>query len=165
MHGIVKFFAAIDILISVAVLAFGVMMTSAARAEFKLDMPPAELRKITKVFVISDLATGETGIVNYPQFCLQDGGLRIYGLGRLAAKRNDYATNWIATRQPGGSISMKVEPGLKDSTDVLRGSLLDTLVALRSCEFARIDPGELLPIAEINGRTSVSEIVTTGVGP
>lgn len=141
----------------VRTIVFTVALLSAgpAVAEFKIDVTPEQVRRATNAYQLIDLAVGERGVISYPGFCYRDDVLHLHGEARLLSERSDYGVNWIATRQPGGYVSLEVVMGSK-SQDTPNSMILTVLAGLRDCGFVSVDPAKLIPVGDINGLTSSS---------
>lgn len=142
-----------------AVTALLMLTALPASAAFQIDMPPEEVRKENQVSLLFDLAVGEKGIISFPSFCADDDTLFAMSTTKLFTERSDYGVSWIATRHPGGDISFQVEKGSKNK-DSLRSSIVFVFETLRGGDHPMLVSLPRARVAEINGMTTVSAVMS-----
>jgi hypothetical protein len=128
----------------------------AAAEDFALDMTDAEIRKALDLFVVQDLAVGESGYLSLGLFCSHNGNLYLSGDEMLANKRPT-ASGTSVRREPDSRLSVVVQEddglSLSSVSTIIRGA------ARRDCAKMPIQPEVLFRISTINGKSKASDLI------
>lgn len=117
------------------------------------------MRELRKTPAIVDLAVGEVGITAFARFCIHQGGAYLYSRHGLVEAAGDYGVYYRVRREPGGAVSLTSVVGSKSSqtaADALASSFTDPI----PCESTNYPLDDFIPVATIDGKSRISEIVT-----
>lgn len=145
-----------------AILMWAALMLSsqiAMSADFQLNVSAADIRKAENKYVLSDLGVGEKGILDLARLCADGDILKVNGLTSLSSTRNDWGIIWIATRLPGGSVSIELSPA-PETKQTVRDELVQQLSRLVDCRLYPIESADMLAVDSINGMSSSAEILS-----
>lgn len=141
---------------AIAVLA---LFSIPAAAQFQVDVPPEEMRRLMKSPAIGDLAVGEVGLTAYPRFCTSDDGVRIYSRHGLLEESSDYGITYRVRREPGGMVSLTSVVGAKSSSkpdDAIAKSFTDPV----PCASMWFPLSDSIQVKSIDGKTRLRDFVT-----
>lgn len=89
-------------------LAFTFLAIANSSNAFEVNLDDRGIADFTSKVVLSDLLVGDSMRIDGNNTCVQDGDLQVYGLSRPEEK-SDYSVTFVATRKPGGQLSLKTE--------------------------------------------------------
>ncbi|ODT72203.1 MAG: hypothetical protein ABS75_05265 [Pelagibacterium sp. SCN 63-23] len=144
--------------IILAAAAFTIL-TLPSLVQFQADLSPDEMRDLRKTPAVVDLAVGEVGLIPYIRFCIHQGGVYTYGRQGLVESAGEYGVYYRVRREPDGAVSVTSVVGAKSSqtaADALALSFTDP----SSCEITNYPLDDFIPVATIDGKSRISEIVT-----
>lgn len=132
--------------------------TSAAYADFQLEMSGEEIREALGRRAIEDLDNSETAGVQSINTCSKDSGLFLHTMTGLAENVPGQVPRYIVTRQPDRRISVQIVAADGDS-EAVRQMLIAVVAGghLRNCDIAGMSDDQLFRITAINGVTSDRE--------
>lgn len=137
----------------------GLLLASAAQAQFVIDQTPKQLREAQGRLAIEDLAIEETGLTVGGDFCSENDELFVRRAGLLSNEKLTYGVNFRITRKQGDAVTIEAVAGEK--LESLRDSLLTTFrtASQLKCDVFNIDPGNRFKVRSVNGSESVSDLL------
>lgn len=142
-------------------LAFGLLVSTAAHADFKMDLSGAEVRAKTRSPAIIDLMVGEKGLILAPSLCTEKDKLYLNAMWPLSEKRSDHFSTWTLTRRPGGKIALDVELGSLQKDATVRGEVARYLggALTRPCLFSVYPLDDYIEVDSINSKNLLSDFI------
>lgn len=119
---------------------------------FEVNATRQEVNRALDKLTVGDLATGEVGIVQWPNWCVLNGVLFALADDRLDEKPGEYGLNYRVRREPGNMLSVEVSIGKSSSTTDWRDEVAQKAAAAYDCSLAQqFGRQSVIAIDTING--------------
>jgi hypothetical protein len=131
-------------------------------AQFRLDLPPDQVRKANGDLVVADLAVGEVAIVVSPLLCSDGDRLHIAARTLLSTTPLEYGVNWRVRREPGDTVSVALQLGVRAGDTTTRSHLVSALHNAPDCALVRQlgRDATLFGISSVDGAATLSEFLS-----
>lgn len=142
----------LDIGLHIGCLLSVAMQCSDTLAQFKVDMTPAEARRLNLTPAIIDMASGESGYVLFPLFCQEGGLLFVYGGTLLSRDAETFGFRFERISQSQVAV---FGSAANDTPSQGFAQFAPFFAELRPCAAFEGVRADLLSVAAIDGANSV----------